>query len=403
MRCAGPADVAAAIAFARRARLPLAVRAGGHCFAGRSSTEGVVVDVSPMRSVELSGTRAAIGAGAPLGEVYDALAAHGRAIPAGCGPTVGVAGLALGGGLGILGRAHGLTSDALRGAEVVLAGGEVVTCDADAHADLFWALRGAGGGRFGAVCTLVFETLPAPPATAFRLAWAPDAAAALVGAWQAWAPDAPDALAASLLVTAADGTARVESIGALAGSEAEAVRLLEELAAAAGAAPASATFAAGSLLDAKRFLSGDGGGDPAHPHHRSEFFARPLPAATVEALLHGLLDSPAPGCARELDFSPWGGAYARVPAGATAFAHRDARFLLKQSVAADGPPPDRELAWLDASWALAHPYGTGGIYPNFPEAGRGDWDPAYHGPNRERLLEVKRRYDPAGVFGGVAP
>ena len=109
--------------------LPLAVRSGGHCFAGRSTTEGLVLDArrrcGPSRS---TARRATIGAGAPLGDVYEALAAHGRAIPAGCGPTVGAAGLTLGGGLGILGRAHGLTSDALRGAEVVLADGRQVTC-----------------------------------------------------------------------------------------------------------------------------------------------------------------------------------------------------------------------------------------------------------------------------------
>ena len=115
--CAGPEDVAAALAFARAAGLPLAVRSGGHCFAGRSTTEGVVIDVTPLDSVTVEDERATIGAGARLGAVYDALDAHGLTIPAGCGPTVGIAGLTLGGGLGILGRLHGLTSDsAARGA-----------------------------------------------------------------------------------------------------------------------------------------------------------------------------------------------------------------------------------------------------------------------------------------------
>ena len=129
VRCARPEDVAAALAFARAAGLAFAVRSGGHCFAGRSTTEGVVIDVSPLGSVAVEGDRATIGAGARLGDVYDALDAHGLTIPAGCGPTVGIAGLTLGGGLGILGRLHGLTSDALRAAQVVLADGRVVTCD----------------------------------------------------------------------------------------------------------------------------------------------------------------------------------------------------------------------------------------------------------------------------------
>src|SRR5262245_50459510 len=109
--CASAEQVAEAIAAAREEELPLAVRSGGHDFAGRSSTEGVLVDVSPLRAVEVADGRASIGAGALLGDVYDALDAYGVTLPAGCGTTVGIAGLTLGGGLGILGRLHGVLSD----------------------------------------------------------------------------------------------------------------------------------------------------------------------------------------------------------------------------------------------------------------------------------------------------
>ena len=110
----------------------------------------------------VAGGVATIGAGARLGAVYDALDAHGLAIPAGCGPRVGVAGLTLGGGLGILGRSHGLLADSLVGARVVLADGRVVDCDGEREADLFWALRGAGAAGFGVVTELRFATVPAP-------------------------------------------------------------------------------------------------------------------------------------------------------------------------------------------------------------------------------------------------
>ena len=394
VQCAGPADVAATLAFARSARLPPAVRSGGHCFAGRSTTEGVVIDVTPLDSVAVAGERATIGAGARLGAVYDALDAHGRTIPAGCGPTVGIAGLTLGGGLGILGRLHGLTSDSLRAAQVVLADGRVV----DADEDLLWALRGAGGARFGVVTSLVFETIPAPPTTAFELVWAPAAATALIAAWQDWAPAAPDAMAASLLLNADADTLRVRVFGAMAGSEAETTARLGELEAAAGATPTSGTVRPGSYREAKRFLSGLGEADEeeaGHPLSKSEFFAQRLPSEAIDALLAHLRTAPA---AAELDFSPWGGAYTRVAREATAFAHRDARFLLKHAVVvargAAGPGRD----WLARSWALAHPFGTGGVYPNFPDTDLDDWDVAYHGANRERLLAVKRRYDPDDVF-----
>jgi FAD/FMN-containing dehydrogenase len=113
VRCATPADVAATLAVARGLRLPTAIRSGGHSVAGRSSTDGIVLDVTPMRSVAVAEEVATVGAGVRLGDLYDELAEHGLTIPAGCGSSVGIAGLTLGGGLGILGRKHGLTCDHL--------------------------------------------------------------------------------------------------------------------------------------------------------------------------------------------------------------------------------------------------------------------------------------------------
>ena len=155
VRCRTPEDVVETVALARRSRIGLAVRSGGHCFGGESSTPGVLIDVGPMDGVAISDGLATVGAGARLGDLYDALDGQGRTIAAGCGPSVGIAGLTLGGGLGLLGRTYGLTSDQLVAAQVVLADGRVVDCDEHRHADLFWALRGAGGGRFGVVTGLV--------------------------------------------------------------------------------------------------------------------------------------------------------------------------------------------------------------------------------------------------------
>jgi FAD/FMN-containing dehydrogenase len=141
--CASADDVAVTIAFARRHGLEKAIRSGGHSVAGRSSTEGLVIDVSPMGEMSLTGGVATVGAGVRLGALEDAMAPSGRTIPSGSSHTVGIAGLTLGGGLGILGRTHGLTSDHLLGARVVLADGRVVDCDEHHDSDLFWALRGA--------------------------------------------------------------------------------------------------------------------------------------------------------------------------------------------------------------------------------------------------------------------
>jgi FAD/FMN-containing dehydrogenase len=411
VRCANAADVAETIAFARRAGIAIAVRSGGHCFAGLSSGDGIVLDVGPMHAVAVEDGAATIDAGARLGAIYDALDAHGVTIPAGCGPRVGIAGLTLGGGLGILGRRHGLLCDSLLEAEVVLADGRVVDCDAERRADLFWALRGAGAAGFGVVTSLRFATVPAPAATRLKLTWPHAAAAAVAVAWQDWLPDAPDALAASLLVGApADAAAppMATVAGACAASEAETAALLEALVAGAGIEPSEAVLEHGSYRATKRALADTGGEpDPLERDHvasRSEFFARPLPAGAIAALIDHVAGDRRPGEARELDFNPLGGAYSRVPADATAFAHRDARVLLKHAAAVDaGAGPEvraRAADWLERSYAISHPFGTGGAYQNFAEPGREDWARAYYAGNLERLVAVKARYDPDDVFRG---
>jgi FAD/FMN-containing dehydrogenase len=409
VRCATPTDVAEAIAFARRSGETLAVRAGGHCFAGRSSTGGILIDVSPMSAVTVEDRVAIVGAGALLGDVYDALDEHGLAIAAGCGPTVGIAGLVLGGGLGILGRRHGLTSDQLVAARVVLADGRVVDCDEEHEADLFWALRGAGGCQFGVLTSLTLRTVPAPTATTLHLRWPFGDAAAVLDAWQAWAPDAPDELAASLLVTAGDDPAApplVHVFGAFVGTRPESSTLLDALVRRAGVEPADAALHESSYREAKRHLAEHGPGEEAppdaHGFQKSEFFRRPLPAGTIAALLEHLAAARSQGELRVLDFTPWGGAYNRVPEEGTAFAHRAERFLIKHDVAVDrsATADERRSArdWLARSWEVVHPAGSGRVYPNFPDEDLEDWPAAYHAGNLDRLTSVKAAYDPDDVF-----
>jgi FAD/FMN-containing dehydrogenase len=408
VRCATPADVAETISVAGRAGLQLVARSGGHCFAGHSSTGGVVVDVTPMRSVSASDGVATVGAGTRLGELYDALAAQDRTVAGGCGPTVGIAGLTLGGGLGILGRTYGLTCDQLLAAQVVLADGRVVDCDDHHDQELLWALRGAGGGNFGVVTSLVLGTVPAPAATSFHLVWPHRSAGAVLGAWQAWAPAAPDAMAASLLLTAsgdADQPPVVNVFGAMLGSRSDTAQLLEGLVARAGSDPASAAWRHASYRETKRHLAEHGPGEDrpdGHAFSKSEFFARALPADAVAGLVEQLQRGRRPGQSRELDFTPWGGAYNRVRPDASAFVHRDARFLLKHAVVVDPDASDAERqaagAWLSRSWASVHRWGTGGAYQNFPDPDLQDWARAYYGSNLQRLLRVKARYDPGGFF-----
>jgi FAD/FMN-containing dehydrogenase len=219
-----------------------ATRSGGHCFADHSSTDGIVIDVTPLNAVSVAGDIATIGAGARLGDVYRSLSEHDLTIAAGSCPSVGIAGLTLGGGLGILGRKHGVTSDHLLGAQVVLADGRIVDCDEEHHGELFWALRGAGAGSFGVVTSLVFRTIPATSATNFHLTWAYRDAAAVIEAWQLWGPTAPDELYASLLLRADAEPGRppvVDLFGSMLGGKHDTAELLDDLVASAGADPAS--------------------------------------------------------------------------------------------------------------------------------------------------------------------
>ncbi len=141
--CRTSTEVSAVVRWADRLGLRVTPRSGGHCFAGRSSAGDVVVGVSELNRITVTGGQVEVESGVRLGDLYRTLAAHRLTLPAGCGPSVGVAGLTLGGGLGLLGRRYGLTCDRLVAAEVGLADGRIVSCDSRRHDDLFWALRGA--------------------------------------------------------------------------------------------------------------------------------------------------------------------------------------------------------------------------------------------------------------------
>jgi FAD/FMN-containing dehydrogenase len=392
VRCASVQDVARTIGYARDTGTHVVPRGGGHCFAGRSSTEGVVLDLTRLDAITVGPDgRASIGAGARLARVYDVLHEHGRTIPAGCGPAVGITGLTLGGGLGLLGRKNGLTCDALVGAQVVLADGRIIGCDAGRDPELFWALRGAGGGQFGVVTSLTFATVPEPSTIRFEVCWPEAAAGAVIAAWQHWAPDAPDEITANLTVVAEPGRPlRVAVFGASLGTAGATSGLLGELAAASGTRADTRLRPGLAVRDLKRSFAGEDPGSGAQVTiSRSEFFARPLPAAAIAALLDEL--TAGPGGRRELNFTAMGGAYNRVAPEATAFVHRSERFLLEH-VAAGDPQ------WVDRSWAVAHPHGSGRVYPNFPDPQLRDWAAAYHGSNLPRLTAAKQSYDPGRLF-----
>jgi FAD/FMN-containing dehydrogenase len=393
VQCASVADVVQAVRWAREHATHLVPRGGGHCFAGRSTTDGLVLDLGRLKevSVDTSG-RARIGAGARLADVYDALDTHGVVVPLGCGPTVGIAGLTLGGGLGVLGRRYGLTCDALIQADVVLADGRIVGCGAEHEPDLFWAVRGAGGGQFGVVTSLQFAAAPRPRATRLEVRWPQDSVVEVATAWQDWAPHAARHVTVNLRIIAEPGRPlQVMAFGVVLLDEDAAYRHLAELLVRTGPPTAVQLDPYLGLSDLKRsFTDGaDGAWGGGKTRSRSELFADPMPSSTLRQLIDEL--SVAPDGRRELSLTALGGAYDDVALAATAYAHRGQRFLLEH-IAGD------ESVWIDRSWRLAHAHASGGVYANFPDAALAHWAAAYHGPNYPALVKVKRMYDPDEFF-----
>lgn len=392
VRCRSVTDVVRTIKYAAATGDRIVPRGGGHCFAGRSSTDGIVLDLAGIDgiSVDEDGV-ATIGAGARLGQVYAALHTHGRTLPVGCGATVGITGLTLGGGIGLLGRRHGLTCDRLVGAEVVLADGRIVDCDLDREPDLFWALRGAGGGQLGVVTSLRFDTVTEPMIIRIEAHWTDVALDDLVSTWQAWAPDAPDEITANLTVVSESGApVQATLFGGSTLPEKSTRKLLHALIDRSGLATTLELHGAVPFHQLKMTLADPPEAIDGVQRSRSEFFSRSLSPGTLTTLLSQVTDSTATD-RRQLGFTAMGGAYNRVAEDATAFAHRAERFLLEHLGQALDP-------WLDESWATAHTEGSGRVYPNFPDPALVDWAAAYHGGNHARLVAIKRAYDPHRFF-----
>jgi FAD/FMN-containing dehydrogenase len=417
-RCATAGDVAEALSFARARGLPFAVRSGGHSFADFCTTSGLLIDLGQLASVEVDGGVATVGPGVRVSVLADRLAEPGRMVPFGWCPTVAVGGSVLGGGYGMLSRRYGLGCDHLLAAQVVLAGGRAVWTDEDREPELFWALRGAGGGNFGVVTALVLRTHPAPRVTTFVHRWPWRAATDVIDAWQRWAPEAPAEVNAELVLATAlppDTEPRVVLFGAVVGRAADARPLLEAFIARADPGEELEELTELSVRAAPRRHTYAGvpqfpvvePGPPANVRPRlramkSEFFTDPLPREAIEALVANFAADPLRGQYRELELVPWGGALRRVPPQATAFVHRDPRFLIGHHGIVAHRASDRERQetrdWVRRSWEAVHPWGSGAVYPNYPDRELAGWARAYYGANLPRLSRVKARYDPENVF-----
>ncbi|TXS55811.1 FAD-binding oxidoreductase [Streptomyces sp. t39] len=421
---AGEDDVRECLAYARARSVPVAVRNGGHSYGGWSSGTGrLVVDVSSLDEVRADGT---IGAGAKLSGVYRGLARTGRTVPGGSCPTVGISGLALGGGHGVVSRAYGLTCDSMTEATVVTADGAIRTAGADGDRDLHWALRGGGTAGFGVVTRFRFRTHPAPPTVAAYLNWPWSKAEAVLTAWQRWGPAQPDEIWSSATVNAGPGgVPPTLSVMALTlGDEAGLRNAVDRLADAAGSSAASVALRPRPYLDAMlaaagclgldeeqcRLPGGTPGRGPEGTLPRetyasaSDFFDRDLTGGGVRALIaaaEAFTRIPAARGAADgsVLLTALGGAVNRVDRLATSFVHRRSR-ILAQYIGAwrPGTRGTDALSWLADTRAAMRRHASGAAYQNYADPQLTNWREAYYGPAADRLTRLRHRYDPDGLF-----
>ena len=404
-RCAGTADVLRAVRFAAKHELLVAVRGAGHNIAGKGvCDDGFLIDLSGLRAVHVD-TRnktAHVQPGATLGDLDEETQVFGLATPVGINSTTGIAGLTLGGGFGWLSRKYGLTVDNLRSADVVTADGELVTASANEHPDLFWGIRG-GGGNFGVVTSFELELHDVGPEVLSGLVVHPYRdGRQVMEFYREFAADIPEdvnvwtvlrrAPPLPFLPEEVHGTEVVILAAFYAGDMNAGERALRPL----------RDFGSpiADVIAPHAFTAWQAAFDPLltpglRNYWKSHNFID-LPDALIDVVLDyvGRL----PSDQTEIFFGRLGGVTNRVPADATAYPHRDAEYVMNVHTRWEDSSKDEScIAWARDYFEATAPYATGGVYVNFVPEGDAPLAEAY-GPNYQRLVELKRKYDPKNLF-----
>jgi FAD/FMN-containing dehydrogenase len=406
VRCAGVADVRRSVAFARDNGLPLAVRGGGHNIAGSAiCDDGLVVDLSPMKSVHVDPTarRAYVEPGATLGDFDHEAQAFGLATPLGINSTTGVSGLTLGGGFGWLSRRFGMSIDNLISADVVAADGQLLHASADKHEDLFWAIRG-GGGNFGVVTMFEFELHPVGPEVFAGLVVLPlEQAKEALAKYRAATQDMPDELTVwtvlrlapplPFLPPAAHGKPIIAFLMCYSGALEGAPRAVETV--------RSFGKPYGEHLGPMPYAMWQKALDPLMAPGVRNYWKthnlKELPDGVVDALIDAVGKLPSPHC--EVFFGSVGGQIARVSADTTPYPSRDASFVMNIHGRWSDPADDAPcIAWARALFDAVKPFAQSGAYVNFMTQDEGERVSEAYGLNYKRLVEIKTRYDPSNLF-----
>jgi FAD/FMN-containing dehydrogenase len=410
-RCADAGDVVAAVKVAREHRPLVSVRGGGHQIAGSAvCDDGLVIDLSAMRNVlvDTAARRVVAAGGATWRDVDAATQADGLAVPGGEVSTTGIGGFTLGGGMGLIMRAHGLACDALRAIEIVTADGALRRASPHEHAELFWAARGGGRG-IGVVTSFEFEAYPLGPDVAVVQAFYPwEDAARILADWTALAVRMPETVTpqAILWSVPADpsipeelhGRKTLIVAGLYCGAPDDGAAVLEPL------RRLGMPFL--ELSGTMPYVAMQSSVDELFPtggrYYMKSHMMRDLPRAAIDIALEWDARRPTPQTL--IAIRTLGGAVSRVSREESAFAHRDARFNFSIDAGWTDPRQDAEaIGWARGMWDALAPFASG-VYINF--SGLADEADALRdsvfGASTDRLAEVRRTYDPEGLFAAAA-
>lgn len=411
--CATQRDVQLCVRWAADSGLPFAIRSGGHNYAGFSTTPGLLVDVKAMNSVklDLKNETAWVQGGANNNDVAAALRAHPYAIPSGRCPTVGTSGLVLGGGWGFSATHSGLTCDSLLSTELVVAGGGVrsihARSDTVADRDLFWAVRGGGGGNFGVHTGFTFKLHPVGQVTTFNLAWAPGKQIELLRALQAFQLRYPatvstrsKALPSAAGARPARDSIYVVTLGQFWGTEKELRDMLAPLYAIAR--PTTEDIYQVDYWRGRDYLLTD---DPNGLYDiRCSYVRNELSEAALDNMLNWMTRWPGGSLLQEnmgILFAI-GGKVKEIASDATAYVHRDSNYIVEMECSwgpIDKPETVlRQRAWLKDYYDDMQRFLQPESYVNFPNRDLKNWAQAYYGDNLARLCAVKRDVDKGNLF-----
>ncbi|XYH92706.1 FAD-binding oxidoreductase [Sorangium sp. So ce1128] len=395
-RCAEPADIVRCVRFAREHALPASVRGGGHSVAGKAVCDaGMMIDLSQMKAIRVDPTERTARAepGLLLGEFDEGTQAFGFATTMGIMSTTGIAGLTLGGGIGWLNGKHGLACDNLLSAEVVTANGDLVVASSSENPDLFWGMRG-GGGNFGIVTSFEYRVHPVGQVLAGMLLYPLAKAKRVLRFFDDFSSACPDEFSTTaVLMTGEDGQPALAVLvcycGPLADGEA-ALRPLRSF-----AKPTADLISPTSYVEFQRLL------DPAFPpgmqHYWKSGFMRRLSDTAIDILVEHTSTMPSP--LSSLSLQQMHGVAGRLGVTDTAFAHRQDQYdFVITSTWKDPAETDTNVRWTRELYKTIRPFLEGGVYVNNLGAEDDDVVRAAYGPNYNRLMDVKRKYDPTNFF-----